>query len=151
MTCSESTFYHKDLTDACLEELADRIVAQQGSDLGFADSGSVSVALAALLDEQAASALSEWSDGDFGGAAMALHDAVNACGCGGHFAVMGAPTCSMEATWLRQLWRLRGLREPVSALRAKATCRRPPRRSSCWSGAGAAAAATAMVRKKEAD
>ena len=79
----------EDLTDACLEELADRIVAQQGSDLGFADSGSVSVALAALLDEQAASPLSEWSDGDFGGAAMALHDAVNACGCGGHVAVMG--------------------------------------------------------------
>ena len=47
------------------------IVAQQESDLGFADSGSVSVALAALLDEQAASPLSEWSDGDFDGAAMA--------------------------------------------------------------------------------
>ena len=72
-----------------MEELAYRIVAQQGSDLGFADSGSVSVALVALLDEQAASPLSEWSDGDFDGAAMALHDAVNSCGCGGHVAVMG--------------------------------------------------------------
>jgi hypothetical protein len=39
------------LMDAYLEDLADRLVSQQGGDLGFVDGDSVSAALAALLGE----------------------------------------------------------------------------------------------------
>ena len=45
----------QDLMDAYLEDLADRLVSQQGGDLGFVDGDSVSAALAALLGEQAVS------------------------------------------------------------------------------------------------
>ena len=51
---------------------------------------SVALQLAALLNEQAASPVSG-SDGDLSldGAAMALHGAANACGCGGHVVMVG--------------------------------------------------------------
>ena len=49
--------------DARLEELADRLISQQGNELDVTCSGSVSAALAALLSEQAASPTSG-SDGD---------------------------------------------------------------------------------------
>ena len=75
-----------DSMDAYLEDLADRLVTctQQGGDLGFVDGDSVSTALGALLGEQAVSPVG----GSFDGAQMALHDAANACVCGGHVAEM---------------------------------------------------------------